>query len=784
MKLKYLDFLKQVKGKNYITHNKQYNKRHYSSSYINNKKNKTSNYVSYPMPTQNERNHRYNFEVLMKIIKNRADEYNLIKIKEAQNKILLHLPNFTINEVISTLILSFKYNLLNSKLLHEITEHLFHNSSFLNTNHLYILVLIAKKIQPPNFDFSQKKHVEEVKKAKDISYRSNDVETHEEFVNGINENIRWQKKFYNEIKENIFLNPTKMEDNDYDHLDCPPNEGTSDDYIIKKTNETQKAEDIEIYKNETNYNILGDIESISFDTEESQIQMCRVYEDTLSDNVKNIYLKIREILHNNYNNIYLNIKNNMHNNLLLLNYLYEEGIISKSDFIKIVYNINTELSTNTNDNIWYDDACNDKYQDHCEDIDKTYSEHILIEYIKEQTEKASTCDLYIQIHLNLLKDMLKKNHFINKIFLLEKLENNITIKEEEYIYKNMYTNIFSSFFFNLKNLQNDINWLKLFYLNIIAYEIFKIFTGNNVPNDIQVNFSFLKNIKCADILQEGKHKDINYEFLAVIYYLKKNNLLNYTVNIFEHNLYDIKYIYGKYSQFLNLLNNFNLFDILMSDDSCKEAKTPYIHNITHSSINTDKIMRGLESIHNISKKNQAQKNNDVLINDFFSFFMVEFTFNIISNLNKINLCEQIFILKYIQLLNFKNEYLSDLISENLYNFFIRKQYNSDINYLFYFLEYMHILLIYSPHVFFNIINNIYLPAFQNLLNADLNKYIFIKNAKSIYNHLNTIISQNEIELQKLKKPNGASIYEKNYSNSYNKKTIKEFQNILYDFLFL
>ncbi|CXI56978.1 conserved Plasmodium protein, unknown function [Plasmodium berghei] len=784
MKLKHLDFFKLVKGKNYITHNKQYSKRHYSSSYINDKKNKTSNYISYSMPTQNERNHRYNFEVLMKIIKNRADEYNLIKIKEAQNKILLHLPNFTINEVISTLILSFKYNLLNSKLLHEITEHLFHNSCFLNSKHLYILVLIAKKIQPPNFDFSQKKHVKQVEKIEDISYRSNGVDTHEELANGINENIRWQKKFYNEIKENIFLNPIKREDNGYDHFVCPSNDDITNDHIIKKTNETQKNEDIEIYKNETNYNILGNIESISFDTEESQIQMCRIYEDNLSEDVKNIYLKIREILHNNYNNIYLNMKNNMHNNLLLLNYLYEEGIISKNDFIKIVYNINTELSTFINDDIWLGDACNDKYQDYLEDIDKTYSEHILIEYIKEQTEKTSACDLYMQIHLNLLKDMLKKNDFINNTFLLERLENNIMIKEEEYIYKNMYTHIFSSFFFNLKNLQNNINWLKLFYLNIIAYEIFKIFTGNNVPNNIQINFSLLKNIKCTDILQEGKYKDINYEFLTVIYYLKKNHLLNYTINIFEHNLYDIKYIYEKYLQFLNLLNSFNLFDILMSDDSCKEVKTPYIHHITQSFINTDKTLQGSENIHNISKKDQVQKNNDILTNDFFSFFMVEFTFNITSNLNKINLCEQIFILKYIQLLNFKNEYLSDLINENLYKFFIRKQYNSDIIYLFYFLEYIHILLIYSLPVFFNIINNMYLPTFQNLLNAALNKYIFIKNAKSIYNHLNTVISQNEIELQKLKKSNETSIYKKNYSIPYNKKATKEFQNILYDFLFL
>lgn len=389
MKLKYLDFFKLVKGKNYITHNNQYNKRHYSSSYINDKKNKTSNYISYSMPTQNERNHRYNFEVLMKIIKNRADEYNLIKIKEAQNKILLHLPNFTINEVISTLILSFKYNLLNSKLLHEITEHLFHNSCFLNSKHLYILVLIAKKIQPPNFDFSQKKHVEQVKNVEDISYHSNGIGICEELANGINENIRWQKKFYNEIKENIFLNSIKREDNGNDHFVSPSNDDISNDHIIKKTNETQKTEDIEIYKNETNYNILGNIKSISFDTEESQIQMSHIYEDNLSEDVKNIYLKIREILHNNYNNIYLNMKNNIHNNLLLLNYLYEEGIISKSDFIKIVYNINTELSTFINDDIWLDDNCNDNYQDHREDIYKTYSEHILTEYIKEQTEKTS-----------------------------------------------------------------------------------------------------------------------------------------------------------------------------------------------------------------------------------------------------------------------------------------------------------------------------------------------------------------------------------------------------------
>ncbi|GAB68661.1 hypothetical protein PCYB_135350 [Plasmodium cynomolgi strain B] len=152
MKNSYLAVLKLLKGKKHPLDAKKggcHRRYFHSSSSIVERKKKVSTHISYSLPAQRE-NEKYSFEVLMKTMKNRADEYNLIKIKEAQNKILIHLNTFTINQVVSTLVLSHKYNMLNFKILHAIIEHLFRHSCFLNSKHLYVLVSIVRKIHLDN----------------------------------------------------------------------------------------------------------------------------------------------------------------------------------------------------------------------------------------------------------------------------------------------------------------------------------------------------------------------------------------------------------------------------------------------------------------------------------------------------------------------------------------------------------------------------------------------------------------------------------------------------------
>ncbi|ETW27402.1 hypothetical protein PFMG_02956 [Plasmodium falciparum IGH-CR14] len=163
---------------------------------------------------------------------------------------------------------------------------------------------------------------------------------------------------------------------------------------------------------------------------------------------------------------------------------------------------------------------------------------------------------------------------------------------------------------------------------------------------------------------------------------------------------------------------------------------------------------------------------------FFKYFIMDLTFNIINYLNYMDIYDKLFIYKYLIILNYKNEYIINIIHDHLYNFFIRKLHYEDIQHIFYFLQYVLSSLIYSPSIFFfHIINNIDIATFQKLLNIIKKEKIFEDHTKKIYDHINIIINQNYKTLHKNKCKMNNSFY-------YYKKRIDHFQSVLYDFLFL
>ncbi|CRH04107.1 conserved Plasmodium protein, unknown function [Plasmodium relictum] len=717
MKKKYMILFKYIKVKNFIV--KQSNFKTYCDF---TEKKKKINHISYSLPIEKE-NEKYNFEILIKTIKNRADEYNLIKIKEIQDKILIHLNNFNINEVISIFIYSFKYNLLNSKILAEIIEYLFRNSCFLNSKHLYVLMLIRKKLYSENINYLFNEKNESINKTKD-------------FIKDIDENFSWKIKYYKEIEENIFSS-TKNGDCSNEKCIQEIEDNTLNKWCYSNKIEiTEKnAKEEEIYKNDIyKYEVNKKFQTF---LQEHFI----LNEEDISTEMKKAYLKIKNILLHNYNNIYLNIKNNMYTSLLLLNYLYDEDIIKKEEFLKIVYNINIEFNL-------------DIFHNNKSDKNSSYSNSIINLYIQEQSKNETIYDLYILTHFNLLKNMFKKSNYISDEHLFEKIENFISLDEEAYINKKLYFDTFKMFFDNCLHIKDNINYLKLLYLNIISQEIFKLFSDNKVCKNIKINYIVLRNIKCVNILKE-KDSNLTYYFLSILYYLRKNNLLNYKMNLYDDNLFDIEKLHSKYLLFLNSLNNYNLYEIFIDNNTSEdEFDTKYV------------------------KKNKKKENKkiDELKNNFFCYFMIEFTFNIIQYFNKTDIYVKLLIFKCIRLLDFKNEYLIDIINEHFFNFFIRKSFYIDNNYFFYFLEYLLILVLYFPSNFFYLLNYIDKNKFKNLLDSVKEKKIYIYKLKKIYDNINVKINENEKKVKNNLK-NECFI-------NYNIKEIQSFQNILYDFLFL
>lgn len=161
------------------------------------KKNKNLSHIPYYVLNNKNQtdNEKYNFEILMKNVKNKAEEYNLIKIKEIQNKILIHLNKFNINELVATLILSYKYNLLNQLILNNIIDIIFHNSGFLNSKHVFILLLITKNIYSKKNDYSYSIQHQQKLPQNDMN-KSGEKEEH--VINS-----KWKNKFFHEVIQNM-----------------------------------------------------------------------------------------------------------------------------------------------------------------------------------------------------------------------------------------------------------------------------------------------------------------------------------------------------------------------------------------------------------------------------------------------------------------------------------------------------------------------------------------------------------------------------------------------------
>ncbi|ANQ10683.1 Uncharacterized protein PCOAH_00051060 [Plasmodium coatneyi] len=757
MKNSCLAVLKLVKGKKHPLdakkggcHRRYF---HSSSSTLVDRKKKVSTHISYSLPAQRE-NEKYTFEVLMKTMKNRADEYNLIKIKEAQNKILIHLNTFTINQVVCTLVLSHKYNMLNFKILHAIIEHLFCHSCFLNSKHLYVLVSIVRKIHLDNL----------VHPSRDNHKSGNDHNPHvEDYLEDVNENIKWKEKFYGEVMGNLVLPPgddiRAAYPAEHRSAECPLqyngtlSEHGSNTSSVDNSLPPCKTDPVE---------------------ENLSLQNCPPQDEDISIEMKKTHLKIKEILTHNYSNIYLNIKKNLYTSLLLLNYLHEENIISRRIFLKIIYSIDTQFNQHT-----FSSNKNGKNSiHHSYDANGACEDGILNSYLQDQCENTSTYDLYIRLHFHLLKHMLTECEFIDSKFVMEKIENGTSINEDVYRDAKLYLEVFSLFFQNMERVTERINHLKVFHLNVLLHELLKPLCDDGAFKNVKIYYSFLKRVPCKSILKGEAPPDVCYSLLTILYYLKRGNMLNCEIRPFGYPpfgepTFDLQKIQDRYSLFLNSLNQYTLHDLLIQTHETQEA------------INTNceipiKLTPNSEPA-TIEQSPQTLKDN------FIVHFMAEFTFNVVCYLNRIDTYEQLLILKHLILLNLKNEYLIDVLKERQRNFFIQKKHYTDRKHFFYFIEYLFTSFIYSTHEFLNLIHLIDLRKFQIVLDAIGRTKKFTHKIKKIFDAVNVMLNQrkhNCVKISNKKKVRNNQFENKSTVLPEDTTQIQRFQNILYDFLFL
>ncbi|EUD65861.1 hypothetical protein C922_03844 [Plasmodium inui San Antonio 1] len=733
----------------------------HNSCSIVEKKKKVSTHISYSLPAQRE-NEKYTFEVLMKTMKNRADEYNLIKIKEAQNKILIHLNTFTTNQVISTLVLSHKYNMLNFKILHTIIEHLFRHSCFLNSRHLYVLVSIVRKIHLENLV-----HPSQQDNHESTDHHNAHVDGH---LDDVNENIKWKEKYYGEVMGNLALatgNETSIDGYDlgeaypgkHSGAQCPLEyNGTLSKHGCNRGSVSRSLPPRETHPVEENL----------------PLQNCPAQQEDFSVEMEDTHLKIKEILTHNYSNIYLNIKKNMYTSLLLLNYLHEENIISRTIFLKIIYSINTQFSQHTFSN----NKNRGNSGGHSYDANGTYEDNILNSYLQDQCQNTSAYDLYIHLHFHLLKNMLTECEFINNKFVMEKIENGTSINEDVYRDAKLYLEVFSLFFQNMERVTEMINHLKVFHLNVLSHELFKLLCDNSACKNVKIYYSLLNRVSCESILKMEATPDVCYSLLSVLCYLKREDMLNCEIRPFGYPpsgepAFDLQKIQDRYSLFLNSLNQYTLHDFIIAPHEAKEAIN------TNDDIPIKRTPNG--------EPPTIEESPHSLRYNFLAHFMAEFTFNVVCSLNRIDSYEQLFILKYLILLNLKNEYLIDVLKERQCNFFIQRKHYSDRKHFFYFIEYLLTSFIYSIHEFLNLIHLIDLPRFQIVLDTIKPTKKFTNKVKKIFDALNVILNQRKHYYV------GSGTKKKVRNNQFEKNStvlpedttqVQRFQNIIYDFLFL
>ncbi|SOV18535.1 conserved Plasmodium protein, unknown function [Plasmodium gaboni] len=839
-------------------------------------KKKNFNYIPDFVLNENQKDkEKYNFEILMKNIKIKAEEYNLIKIKEIQNKILIHLNKFNINEVVATLILCYKYNLLNQLILTNIIDIIFNHSGFLNSKHVLILLLITKNLYFKKYDnyFYSIQH--EQKMPKNDLNKSGEKEEH------VIINRKWKNKFFNNVIQNMlldeYINDNKeeiKEDNSkeynknnkndniynicniyntyntynsyntYNISSCTPFENEKNIYPhniiknidLKKNNNYQTYEkndsndiqvdnknisDLHIIKNMLNNQINNDIgenviynDNYNIDTfnnvqnktkeEEYIFFILNNKEDViLNDNIielKNSHEKIKEILLHNYNHILFNFSNNnnIYTNLLLLNYMYDENIISYDEFFNITYSINNEYN---NDIFEKNDLKNYKQS-------SSYSIDIIHSYIQDECYHIySIYDIYIYTHIKLLKNIFKQNNYIKNKYIFENIQSNNNIQDIVYKNKKNFIHTFDTFFQNILTAKQNIDYIKLFYLNIISHEIFKLIIINNDHiTNVQIYYHILKKIPLSYIIaklhikKKGQATNLfYYQILTILYFLqKKQKIMKSNQDIFCEDLHtsNIEQMNHQYISYLNTLNDFTLHDFII------ESNIHNINNVNAFKQTSDNILSPNMSV---IKNQTSQTNNNYKIKDInkyndkdkhineqcnkpdscyinthiFKYFIMDLTFNIINYLNYLDIYDKLFIFKYLIILNYKNEYIINIIYDHLYNFFILKLHYQDIQQIFYFLQYIFSSLIYSPSLFFfvHIINNIDISKFQKLLYIIKKEKIFDDHAKKIYDHINIIINQNYKTIQKNKGKKNNLFY-------YCKNRIDHFQTVLYDFLFL
>ncbi|SOV82336.1 conserved Plasmodium protein, unknown function [Plasmodium sp. gorilla clade G3] len=942
------------------------------------KKKKNFNYIPHYVLNENQKdNEKYNFEILMKNIKNKAEEYNLIKIKEIQNKILIHLNKFNINEIVATLILSYKYNLLNQHILTNIIDIIFHNSGFLNSKHVFILLLITKNIYLKNIDYFYSIQHEQKRQQNDMN-KSGEKEEH--VINN-----KWKNKFFNQVIQNMlfddYINDYNKEEikedniNEYNmnnkndniyNIACIPfenekkiyphniikngdfhksnnyqthekssysnlqvgnkNISNMDDVINKKLNNQfnnnicqnvvyndyynidtfnnlqnkQNEQDIyyklnnkqdiypqphnkqdiypqphnkqdiypqphnkqdiypqphnkqDIYPQSHNKQDIytqphnkqdiypqphnkqdiytqphnkQDIYSQTHNKQDIYPQSHNkqdIYSQThnkqdiypqshnkqdiysllnneqdiiLNDEIselKNSHEKIKEILLHNYNHILFNFINNIYTNLLLLNYMYDENIISYDEFFHIIYNINNEYN---NDTFEKNDFKN--YQP-----TSSYSINIIHSYIQDECYHIySIYDIYINIHIKLLKNIFKQNNYIKNKYIFENIQSNNPIQDIIYTNKKNFIDTFDKFFQNILTAKQNIDYIKLFYLNICTHEIFKlIIISNDHITNVKIYYHILKKIPLSYItaqlhIKKGQASNqFYYQFLTILYYLqKKERIMKSNRGLFYEDLQtsSIEQMNHIYISYLNSLNDYTIHDLLIKSNMHNINPTHNINNVTtltqtHNNMLSPNmsVIKNKPNQININYKDiyeQCNKQNVFYIDTHsyvFKYFIMDLTFNIINYLNYMDIYDKLFIFKYLIILNYKNEYIINIIHDHLYNFFILKLHYEDIQHIFYFLQYIFSSLIYSPTIFFfNIINNIEIGTFQKLLYILKKEKMFEEYTKKIYDHINIFINQNYKNVQKNKCKIKNSFY-------YYKKSIDHFQSVLYDFLFL
>lgn len=501
------------------------------------KRKKETHYVSYALNSVKPLSiPLYSFDLLIEIIKNTATGYNLIKIKEVQNKLELYIPNLNIEEVLSLLIVCCKYHFLNSQILSKLSSVLFHHSCFLCSHHLYVLIKLLGE-EGALSDFSTVPNV----KQRDEEY----------------EELTWRKKFSKEVEEHLLKVPVESVDS-----------GMNEERI-----EFEKIDEgsVDISKN------------------------VKYEEEDYIKEIAKIQTYIRTVLHHNYENIlYSSTPTTLYCNLFLLNYLQIEGIITIEEYWNHIYNINNEwmyynISDINKNEMQEVVTCCSKRIIHdymkSEIIKNPLIELYIDTHFNVLKRLFDVCTYIEEDHLiekvecrvPLKKEVYSSWNLLVDLFsLFFKNCMNTDEKNIDHI-KLFYMNIC---FYELIKMNTDSSFTSEC---VMQYSMLQKVKCTHLLESLYPTTSLLKK---NDQYYVTKNMNRYVYLLTIMYYLKQHKQLKYKMNLFGKISVHLKELQEQYKKFVESIFGYTLYDLIWFQDILLDSGTNEIREENKDMMNS------------------------------------------------------------------------------------------------------------------------------------------------------------------------------------------------------